>query len=81
MRVGKDAVLVYDRAGVREIALPVPRAFPNKDAVIDEFYDAVVRGVPPLHDGAWGMATVEASLALVQSAAERREIHLTRIGG
>lgn len=75
-RIAPDGVLVYDRDGVREIALPQARAFPNKDTVIDEFYAAVVRGVPAVHDGLWGMATVEASLALMQSAAERREIFL-----
>ena len=79
LRIGKDVVLVYDGAGVREIALPVPRAFPNKDAVIDEFADAILRGRPALHDGAWGAATVEASLALLQSAAERREIRVAQV--
>ncbi|MFN2460920.1 MAG: sigma 54-interacting transcriptional regulator, partial [Candidatus Velthaea sp.] len=76
LRPGADAVLVYGDDGVREIPLAHGRAFPNKDNVIDEFYDAVVRGEPALHDGAWGMITVATSLALLRSARERREIAL-----
>ena len=49
----------------------VPRA-----GVIDELYGAVVEGKPPLRDGAWGMATVEACLAILRSAREGKEIAL-----
>ena len=37
---------------------------------------AIRTGVPPLHDGAWGKATMEVSMAVLQSARERREIVL-----
>lgn len=77
LRPVRDSVRVYGDDGVREIVVPRGRAFPNKDAVIDELYDAVVNGVAPLHDGAWGMATVAATLAILRSARERREILLT----
>lgn len=43
-----------------------------------ELYDAVVFGKPVYHSGAWGRATLEASLAVVESARERREIMLQR---
>jgi phthalate 4,5-cis-dihydrodiol dehydrogenase len=76
LRPSADGVLIYDDAGVREIVLPPGRAYPNKDGVIDELYAAVVEGIPPLHDGVWGMRTVEAMSALVRSSAERREIRL-----
>jgi phthalate 4,5-cis-dihydrodiol dehydrogenase len=76
LRPSADGVLVYDRDGVREIALPAGRAYPNKDAAVDELYDAVVHGVAPLHDGAWGTQTVAAMAALAQSSRERREIVL-----
>jgi phthalate 4,5-cis-dihydrodiol dehydrogenase len=76
LRPSADGVLVYDDGGKREIALPPGRAFPNKDNVAGELYDAVAGGVPPLHDGRWGMATVAASLALIASSRERREIML-----
>ena len=43
-----------------------------------EMYDAVMHGLPVFHSGAWGRATLEATLAIVQSAQERREIILSR---
>ena len=76
MRPSRDGVLIYDDDGVREIPLPAGRAYPNKDHVLDELYDAVARGIAPLHDGAWGTETVAAALALAASARERREIIL-----
>ena len=49
----------------------VPRA-----GVIDELYDAVVNGRAPLHDGAWGLATTEACLAILESSRSGKEIPL-----
>jgi len=69
-----DGVTVYGDAerSVYPLAPPrVPRA-----GVIDELYGAVVDGAPPLHDGAWAMATLEVCLALLESAREGREITL-----
>ena len=76
LRPWRDCVLVYDDDGVREIALPTARAYPNKDTAVDELYDAFAHGVEPLHDGRWGTRTVAAMLALARSARERREITL-----
>jgi phthalate 4,5-cis-dihydrodiol dehydrogenase len=45
---------------------------------LTELYDAAVHGKPVVHSGAWGRATLEASLAVVASARERREIMLNR---
>jgi phthalate 4,5-cis-dihydrodiol dehydrogenase len=44
--------------------------------VMDEVYAAVAEDVPPLHSGAWSLATMEVCLAILQSAAEGREITL-----
>ena len=44
--------------------------------MIDELYAAVVNGKPPLHSGAWAMATLEVCLAILRSARERTEISL-----
>lgn len=79
LRPSANGVLVYSESGVREIPLAPGRTFPNKDGVIDELYDAVVHGTPPLHNGRWGTATVEAALTLVRSARERREVALEGI--
>jgi len=76
LRPSPDGVYIYDDDGLHEEKLPRGRAFPNKDLVIDELYDAVVHRVPPVHDGRWGLATLEASLALLLSSRERREILL-----
>ena len=56
---------------------PLPRPQVPRAEVIDELYDAIVHGHAPLHDGKWAMATLEACLAVLQSAREQREITLT----
>jgi phthalate 4,5-cis-dihydrodiol dehydrogenase len=76
MRPSPDGVWIYGETETREVKLPEGRAYPNKDAVVDELYDAVVHGRPPLHDASWGTATVAAGLALLQSSRERREVFL-----
>jgi phthalate 4,5-cis-dihydrodiol dehydrogenase len=76
LRPSPDGVLVYDDDGVHELIAPPARTYPNKDGVIDEFYDAIVSGEPPLHDGRWGTDTMAAAIALLQSARERRVITL-----
>lgn len=76
LRPSPDGVLIYDENGVREVTAPRARTYPNKDGVIDELYDAVVSGEPPLHDGRWGTDTMAAVIALLQSAREGRIISL-----
>ena len=63
-----DGVMIYGDAEKRlePLAPPsVPRA-----GVIDELYAALVQGKAPLHDGAWGMATLEVCLAILRSSVE-----------
>jgi hypothetical protein len=45
---------------------------------LTELRAAAFDGLPPYHSGAWGRATLEATLALIQSAHERREVMLHR---
>jgi phthalate 4,5-cis-dihydrodiol dehydrogenase len=52
---------------------PVPRA-----EVIDELFDAVTTGRPPIHSGKWGLATSEVCIAILRSAAEGRELIMSR---
>jgi phthalate 4,5-cis-dihydrodiol dehydrogenase len=69
-------VMIYADRDRRLDALPsppVPRA-----EVIDELYAAVMKGRPPLHGGAWALATLEVCLAMLQSALEDREVLLHR---
>ena len=76
MRASADGLFVYDKDGRREVALPKSAAMPGRSEVLDDIIAAIRTGQKPLHDGPWGKANVEASLAILQSARERREIML-----
>ena len=52
-------------------ALPPP-AIPRAE-IIDEFYDAIMRDKPPVHDGAWARATTETCLGILESARTQTE--------
>lgn len=54
--------------------LPPPKI--PRSEVIDELYDAVMSGAPPLHSGEWGLATLEICLAILESAKTGREVEL-----
>ena len=70
-----NGVVIYDETGARLDELPLP-AVPRAE-VIDELYDAIVNGKPPLHDGGWATATLEVCIAMLASAREGREIALS----
>lgn len=76
MRPSADGVLVYSHAG--KVELPVERgpAFPDKSPVVDEMVLALRTARTPLHDGAWGKATMEVCEAVLESARTRKEIFL-----
>ena len=67
-------VMVYGDSGHRLDALPAPEV--QRAEVIDELYEAIVSGRPPLHNGAWALATLEVCLAILRSAREQKEILL-----
>ena len=74
LRPTPEGVMVYGdfERRLHKITVPaVPRA-----EVIDELYDAVVLGRPPLHTGQWALATLEVCLAILRSAKERADIVL-----
>ena len=48
----------------------------NRRAEIQEMYDAVVNGAPVYHTGEWGMATLEATLAVIESGKTGKLIEL-----
>ena len=74
LRPTADGVHVYADRTSRFEALPPPDV--PRPEVVDELYRAAVLGEPPVHSGAWGMATLEVCLAILQSAREGREIAL-----
>lgn len=69
-----NGIMFYGDDARRFEALPSPK-IPRAE-VVDELYDVVLGGHPPIHDGNWGLATMEICLAMLQSAREQREIAL-----
>jgi phthalate 4,5-cis-dihydrodiol dehydrogenase len=74
LRPMPNGVAIYDDVSRRFDAIADP-AVPRTE-VIDELYNAVLFGQAPLHNGEWGLATMEVCLAILQSAREQREIAL-----
>ncbi|MGB6534857.1 MAG: Gfo/Idh/MocA family oxidoreductase [Xanthobacteraceae bacterium] len=77
MRASADGLFVYDIDGTREVALPPSVSLPGRSEVLDDMIAAIRGDRMPLQDGRWGKANVEVTLAVQQSARERREIGLT----
>ena len=75
IRQTPDGLIIYGDDGNREIDLPLGDR--GRHAELEELYDAVVSGRPAYHDGAWGEATLEVALAIMQSAKERKEIYMS----
>jgi phthalate 4,5-cis-dihydrodiol dehydrogenase len=76
MRASADGLFVYDESGKHEIALSNSASMPGRSEVLDDMIAAVRSGQKPPHNGRWAKANVEVTLALLQSARERREIML-----
>ena len=69
-----SGVMIYADREAKLDPLPPPR-IPRVE-VIDELYAAVRDGKPALHEGRWGMATLEVCLAMLESARENRDVAL-----
>ncbi len=69
-----NGVMIYGDGDARLDPLSPPLV--PRVEVIDELHAAVVQGRAPLHDGRWGMATLEVCLAMLASAREGRDIAL-----
>jgi phthalate 4,5-cis-dihydrodiol dehydrogenase len=74
LRPVADGVMIYGDHEARLEPVPVP-SVPRAE-VIDEFHDAVVRAIPPLHDGEWSRATLEVCLAILDSSQNQAEMML-----
>jgi len=75
LRALPNGVMIYQEGSARLDALAPPE-IPRAE-VIDELYQAVVNGKAPLHNGVWAMATVEVLVAMLRSAREGTEVHLS----
>jgi phthalate 4,5-cis-dihydrodiol dehydrogenase len=75
IRQSQYGLLVYGDDGVKDV--PLPEGGASRRGELEELYNAVVLNKPIRHTGRWGMATLEACLAVMQSARERKEIFLS----
>ena len=75
IRQSPEGLIVYGQDAKREV--PLPKRVTGRDNILTELQEALSHGRPPLHDGRWGKANLEVCLAALQSARERREVHLS----
>jgi len=75
IRQTPDGIKIYGETEQREI--PLSAGSRGREAEVEELYNAVVHNRPVFHDGRWGAATLEVCLAMLESAAERKEIFLS----
>jgi phthalate 4,5-cis-dihydrodiol dehydrogenase len=74
IRQSRTGLYVYDDEGRHD--QPIGGAASNRHNEVAELRDAIAGLRRPLHDGYWGKATIEVLQAILQSAAEHREIEL-----
>ncbi|GAC1315356.1 MAG: Gfo/Idh/MocA family oxidoreductase [Chloroflexota bacterium] len=74
IRQSPEGLVVY---GDRERwTVPLRPRVAGRDVMIAELYDAVTTGRPPLHTARWARATLEVSLAVLESARTRSDVPL-----
>jgi phthalate 4,5-cis-dihydrodiol dehydrogenase len=56
--------------------VPLPTDTVGRDLMVAELYEAVVQGIRPLHDARWARATLEVSLAVLESSRTQQEVLL-----
>jgi phthalate 4,5-cis-dihydrodiol dehydrogenase len=74
IRQTPEGFMVYGDEAKEEITFPADHT--GRDVMVDELYQALTQGRAPRHDARWGMATLEAQLAVLQSSRERRDVPL-----
>jgi phthalate 4,5-cis-dihydrodiol dehydrogenase len=76
LRTSANGLIKYNRYGAVEIKVEQKSRGSGRHQVLDEMGQAVRFGMPAIHDGRWGKATLEVVLAIQQSAREGREVTL-----
>jgi phthalate 4,5-cis-dihydrodiol dehydrogenase len=74
LRQSPDGVFVYDANGRRELA--AGEGSKRGAGELIELADSLAEGREPFLDAAWGRATLEVCVAIIESAAARRELDL-----
>lgn len=77
LKASKNGIYVYTGEGQSEIVLPTPAAvIPGWCEVMDELNSAINLRVTPIHGGCWARETLRCCLAVLESAAQDKEIWL-----
>jgi phthalate 4,5-cis-dihydrodiol dehydrogenase len=76
LRASADGLILYDIRGATTCEIDRGSGIPGRREVLDDMRAALLDGIPPIHDGRWGKATLEVALAIQQSAREAREVDL-----
>ncbi len=76
LRASADGLIQYDIRGATTCEIDRGTGIPGRREVLDDMRAALRSGVPPIHDGPWGKATLEVALAIQQSAREGRDVDL-----
>ena len=74
IRESRDGLAIYEAGGPREIPLATRES--RGDNELEELYEAAVNDAPVVHDGPWGLATLEVVLGILESAKTGREIQM-----
>jgi len=74
IRQTPNGLQIYTDEGIEELTLS--QEVTPHDNVIKEFCDALAGLCAPVHTAAWGLATLEVCLAVLESAENREEVHL-----
>jgi phthalate 4,5-cis-dihydrodiol dehydrogenase len=75
IRESPDGLFIYEAGGREEIPLETKES--RGDNELEELYQAVINGAPIVHDGLWGLATLEVVLGILESAKTGREIQMS----
>ena len=76
IRQSPDGLIIYGEDEKKEIPIDQGES-ERRGAEFEELYQAWVNDRPVFHDGRWGEATLEVCLAILRSAAEKKEVHLS----
>jgi phthalate 4,5-cis-dihydrodiol dehydrogenase len=74
IRQSPQGLYIYTEKGREEIVLPVDRS--PRSLVLDELAGAILGDAPAVHDGRWGLATLEVCAAVLSSSQSGLEIEL-----
>jgi phthalate 4,5-cis-dihydrodiol dehydrogenase len=74
IRQSQQGLYLYTERGREELVLPADRS--PRSLVLDEFAGAILGEAPAVHDGRWGLATLEVCAAVLTSSQSGRDVAL-----